>query len=173
MAKGHYQESAKAKRCRFELWKETKGRCEICRKIARIMHHIDGDQNNHDRDNIAAVCDRCHRIIHTNGKGYRGSFYRKKYGCSAQDIADKLNIKRAKVYNLCFAGRLDECIRAGSVVRKIHKSLYRGMYGFTIKQIIEKTGISMATILNEHNNGTLMAHLAKVEGFELVQSYQI
>jgi hypothetical protein len=59
-----YTNHAELKRARLEILKKTKGKCEICGKIAKIVHHKDGDKSNHSLDNLIAVCQDCHTALH-------------------------------------------------------------------------------------------------------------
>lgn len=46
-------------------------RCELCNATEDIIaHHIDGDRENNDLDNLAPVCRSCHGKIHAGCKGY-------------------------------------------------------------------------------------------------------
>lgn len=41
-------------------------RCQICEStVDLVVHHIDGDRNNDEIENLLVVCDPCHTKIHT------------------------------------------------------------------------------------------------------------
>ncbi len=64
--KNHYQ----LKLNRLEKLKQTKGKCEICPKEAYMVHHKDGDKNNHNLSNLAALCVKHHRMVDAKGLEY-------------------------------------------------------------------------------------------------------
>jgi len=51
---------------------EAKGEfCQICDDEKEIVvHHIDGDRENNDLDNLMPVCKSCHQRIHGGSAGY-------------------------------------------------------------------------------------------------------
>lgn len=55
---------------------DTKGEeCEICGTTEDIIvHHVDGDRENNDIDNLVPVCKSCHGKIHTGADGYEEWF---------------------------------------------------------------------------------------------------
>jgi len=59
-----YPNHAEFKRARVEVLQRSKGKCEICGKLATVVHHIDGDKSNHSLDNLIAVCSNCHSSLH-------------------------------------------------------------------------------------------------------------
>jgi len=60
-----YPNHSELKKARIEILKNSKGKCEICGKPAKIVHHIDGDKSNHNIDNLMAVCLKCHKPLHS------------------------------------------------------------------------------------------------------------
>jgi len=59
-----YPNHAELKKARLEVLKRTKGKCEICGKPAKLIHHMNGDKSNHNINNLMAVCSKCHSILH-------------------------------------------------------------------------------------------------------------
>lgn len=59
-----YPNHAELKRVRIEILRNVKGRCEICGRPAKLVHHIDGDKINHNIENLTAVCLMCHSTLH-------------------------------------------------------------------------------------------------------------
>ena len=55
---------------------DTKGEeCEICDTTEDIIvHHVDGDRENNDIDNLVPVCKSCHGKIHTGADGFEEWF---------------------------------------------------------------------------------------------------
>lgn len=45
---------------RIIKFKQQKSKCEICKKKAHHIHHLDKSTNNHDLDNLIVVCAKCH-----------------------------------------------------------------------------------------------------------------
>ena len=43
-----YPNHVELKRMRVIVLKNSKGKCDICGKPAKIVHHIDGDKSNHN-----------------------------------------------------------------------------------------------------------------------------
>lgn len=50
---------------KIEIFKKVKGKCEMCERTAKIIHHIDEDKSNHSIDNLMALCLFCHKEIHS------------------------------------------------------------------------------------------------------------
>lgn len=69
--------------------KETSGRCEICNKVARIVHHADFTTDNHQLENLTPLCGTCHRTIHSEElpRVVSRSKYRQKYGLTLCEMA--------------------------------------------------------------------------------------
>jgi len=42
--------------------------CEICKRPAQQVHHIDQTKENHSIDNLVVLCIKCHRFIHKLSK---------------------------------------------------------------------------------------------------------
>ena len=43
----------------------TNGRCQSCKEEAGLVHHVDGDKDNHNISNLSPLCRSCHARIHT------------------------------------------------------------------------------------------------------------
>ena len=50
-----YPNHSEFKRARIKVLQRSKGKCEICGAPARLVHHIDGEKNNHSLDNLIAL----------------------------------------------------------------------------------------------------------------------
>ncbi|NLV18380.1 MAG: hypothetical protein GXY51_02695 [Bacteroidetes bacterium] len=98
-----YPNHADFKRARIEVLKRTKGKCEICGEPAMIVHHIDGNKNNHELNNLLAVCRKCHEPLHnTDGeentiKG-RPTKYKLIYGKDIKELANIFGVTKATIY---------------------------------------------------------------------------
>jgi len=92
-----YPDHAELKRVRIEVLKRAEGKCEICGKPAKVVHHKDENKSNHSLDNLIALCFNCHESLHCddNGKSIRGkpTKYGMKYGMTLKEIA--------KVFGVC------------------------------------------------------------------------
>lgn len=53
-----------------------KQECEVCKTESNLcVHHIDGDHNNNDLDNLTWVCYKCHNSIkHNHPRDKRGRY---------------------------------------------------------------------------------------------------
>ena len=98
-----YPNHAEFKRARIEILKRSKGKCEICGKPAKIVHHIDGNKNNHNLSNLIAVCFECHEALHcdNNGKSIRGrpTKYKLAFGISQKEMAKMFDVTTATICN--------------------------------------------------------------------------
>ena len=98
-----YPNHSEFKRARIKVLQRSKGKCEICGAPARLVHHIDGEKNNHSLDNLIALCTICHTPLHCdkNGKrvGGRPTKYGLIYGKSLYDIAEIFGVSYGAVYN--------------------------------------------------------------------------
>lgn len=61
-----YPRPGQMKRNRLEKLKEANGKCEVCGEEAKYVHHLDESKDNHKMDNLAALCMRCHSILHAD-----------------------------------------------------------------------------------------------------------
>lgn len=61
-----YPNHYKMKLARIEKFKLANGKCEICKKKANVIHHIDESKTNHNLDNLIVLCHSCHWVIHTS-----------------------------------------------------------------------------------------------------------
>lgn len=52
----------------IDLWVEMEGRCEVCgrshEELSVQVHHIDENDQNGARENLALLCFHCHRTVH-------------------------------------------------------------------------------------------------------------
>jgi len=104
MAKGYYQDHYKLKKARLLKIKESGGKCELCGKPGKVIHHIDGNKDNHAEENLTLLCSTCHGICHAgddNGKGREyASRYRRMYGKSQKELADMTSLKPSQIQAL-------------------------------------------------------------------------
>jgi len=98
-----YPNHAELKRVRVEVLKESKGRCEICGKPARLVHHIDGDKSNHNINNLMAVCLKCHSPLHHDDSLIPNLGRPLKYslvcGMSIKRISETFGVCAGTIYN--------------------------------------------------------------------------
>ena len=47
--------------------KDADWRCDMCGKMAKTAHHLDGSKDNHDTENLLPVCHECHLGIFHSG----------------------------------------------------------------------------------------------------------
>jgi len=146
----HYKDSYRFKKIRLEKLKHVKGRCEICGAKARHIHHIDGDQNDQQAENLLAVCVSCHRLVH--GGPYR-SKYRRAYGMSLDEIANLLGVSVTTVGKWHRKGKLRAAIETGQAPART--SLFLREYGRTCAQIAAILGRSTASVRKYHQRGVL------------------
>jgi len=100
--KSEYPNHALLKKNRLLILKKSKGKCEICGKKARVVHHIDGSRDNHEIDNLVAVCTSCHWALHKkelNSNKRNTSKYVRKYGMTLEEMSKKLGISIPSIRN--------------------------------------------------------------------------
>ena len=99
-----YPNHAELKRARIEILKKTKGKCEICGKPAKVIHHIDGNKGNQSIDNLMALCRNCHIPLHqeddpTSINRGRPTKYSLIYGMPLKKISRMFGVTTATIYN--------------------------------------------------------------------------
>jgi hypothetical protein len=67
---------------------QEKGKCEVCKHEARIVHHLDGIKSNHEIDNLKLLCDKCHKQFHPRHK--KTSIWIRRYGMLSKDLCKRL-----------------------------------------------------------------------------------
>ena len=119
--KNHYQ----MKLNRLEKLKQTKGKCEVCGKNGNEIHHKDSTTDNHNISNLMLLCRKDHILIHKLNRANKPytSKWKRKYGMSLREIAEKTGISEGYVFNLL----------SGRVVSKKH--------GMTKKQLLKEAEI--------------------------------
>jgi len=96
-----YPNHVEFKKARIEVLQNSKGRCEICGKPAKIVHHIDGNKINHNIDNLIALCFKCHELLHIddNGKSVRGRPLKYNiYDLSIKEISKIFGVCSGTIY---------------------------------------------------------------------------
>lgn len=95
MAKGYYKDHYALKKARLEKLQKTKGLCETCGERGNVVHHIDGDHDNHEADNLVVLCNKCHGACHREdkhskkyGTRTKTSKYIRAYGKTLEEIAE-------------------------------------------------------------------------------------
>ena len=87
-----YPNHGEMKRNRLIKLREAEGRCEVCGEEAFCVHHLDESKDNHDLDNLAVVCKKCHQVLHNEnlpGMTRRTTKYIRLYGMSLREMTDK------------------------------------------------------------------------------------
>ena len=90
------------KQRRLDVLCEAKGRCAVCKEMAQVVHHVDGDKSNHDIQNLVALCNPCHRAVHKDewGEAQCGtSKYIRKYGMTQAQLAICLDVSVTTIHN--------------------------------------------------------------------------
>lgn len=75
---------------RLIKFEQVGGHCEICNKKATKAHHKDGSKDNHVVENLLAVCNKCHGLLHT-GRTCKTSKWIRRYGMNIKSLCKKLN----------------------------------------------------------------------------------
>ena len=90
-----YPNHGEMKRNRLIKLQEAKGKCEVCGEDAYFVHHLDGSKDNHNLENLAVLCRKCHMILH-HGEHRKTSKYIRLYGMSLKEMAEKFggNVNR-------------------------------------------------------------------------------
>lgn len=106
-----YPNHAELKRARIEVLKKSKGKCEICGKLAKIIHHIDGNKDNQSIDNLMALCRNCHIPLHCDDDPKVSNMGRPlKYSLicnmSVKEISKIFHVSTGTIYN--WLGRPDK-----------------------------------------------------------------
>ena len=80
---GGYTNQYQLRHAKLIIMENANNKCEICGGEAKEVHHIDGTKNNHELNNLVALCFSCH------GKAHRGktSIYRREFGYSITEIS--------------------------------------------------------------------------------------
>jgi len=90
------------KQRRLDVLCKAKGKCKVCKEMAYVVHHIDGEKANHTMENLVALCNPCHRAVHKNEIGERQkqtSKYVRKYGMTQAQLAMRLSVSNSTVHN--------------------------------------------------------------------------
>ena len=101
-----YKDHSLMKKVRKALIEERGNKCEVCGETSEIplqVHHLDKDKSNHNPENLVVVCHACHKST------FHSSIL-KKFGMSAKEIAEKLNLKLSSVYTYYSLGKLQSMI---------------------------------------------------------------
>lgn len=89
---------------------QTKAKCEINPKHdAQLIHHVDESTDNHNLDNLLAVCAKCHQALHHRDKvnGVRKtSKYTRLYGATMRELAETTGTYIGKIYEMHYTNQL-------------------------------------------------------------------
>ena len=98
------------KKNRFLKLQQQKGRCEVCKEKAHKIHHKDEDKSNHDMDNLAVVCNRCHGVLHTC-QPRKTTIFIRQYGMTLKEMSQKFGGTTQFIYRMHRQGNLKEFIK--------------------------------------------------------------
>ena len=96
-----YPNHVEFKKARLKILKKVKGKCEICGKPAKLVHHLNGDKSNHSLNNLIALCFDCHEPLHfKNDRSVRGrpTKYAMKYGRTLREIAQLFGVAISTIH---------------------------------------------------------------------------
>jgi hypothetical protein len=95
-----YPEHAWFKQQRLRVLKQSQGKCEVCGKPAKVVHHIDESKNNHYLKNLVALCNNCHWALHRKDDPQKScsktSKYKRLYGYTLLELANILGYKNER-----------------------------------------------------------------------------
>ena len=77
---------------RLEALKMARGKCEICNEHASVVHHVDDSRDNHELENLMALCSKCHKVLHRDEYLGRVSKYRVKCGMTLIEMAELFRV---------------------------------------------------------------------------------
>lgn len=153
----YYPNHSAMKKNRLIKLKEAKGLCEICGKQANLVHHIDESKDNHNLDNLAVLCHKCHRLYHSHP--VKTSKYIRLYGMTQKELAAKFNCTIEVIGSQHKKGMLEEVTRTG-IMPKLLNTKYKRLYGLTVKQMAARLNCSEASITYYHKCGALQKALS-------------
>jgi len=114
-----YPNHVEMKRNRLIKLKEADCKCEVCGEKAFCIHHIDESYDNHDLDNLAVLCKKCHTILHTADKKKKPtSKYIRLYGINLQQMAEMYGGSPSRYANLHKESRLKDFLTAQKEQKK-------------------------------------------------------
>jgi len=97
-----YPNHTEFKRARIKVLKRSKGKCEICSELAKLVHHIDEDKSNHTLDNLIALCFDCHEPLHRDGSGKsvkgRPTKYGSVYGMPLREMGNLFGVVPSTIH---------------------------------------------------------------------------
>ena len=97
------------KKNRIIKLQQTKGKCEICKQKAQVVHHIDESSDNHSIDNLLAVCSKCHKCLHHPDRVdavFKTSKYIRLYGATLEQLSKRTGLTTNRVYEMHYKGEL-------------------------------------------------------------------
>ena len=109
-----YPNHSQMKRNRLEKLKQAHNKCEVCGGEAFCIHHIDESVDNHDLDNLAILCRKCHSILHAGRQNT--SKYTREYGMTLHEMTDKFGGSPGVYYHLHKKGTLH-----GFIEQQLHE----------------------------------------------------
>lgn len=94
------------KKNRIIKFKQCDGKCQVCGKKAKMIHHADEDKSNHSLENLVPLCHKCHCAVHA-GRKNKTSKMIQLYGISLQEMADKFGGTPSRFYSMHAKGLLN------------------------------------------------------------------
>lgn len=112
-----YPNHSEMKRMRKQALEDANYICQMCGGEAKLVHHKDNSKDNHSKDNLIPMCYKCHRQLHAKLRGGRNSntIYRRAYGMSLKEVAEKMKISYVKASQLHRSGQLNRLLMADEV----------------------------------------------------------
>lgn len=107
-----YPNHSVLKKNRLVVLKKAKGKCEICHRRAKTVHHVDGSVDNHTIRNLVALCLICHKAVHHEEiyQGRATSKYIRLYGLTITKMVQKYGGSTAYFSKLHKEGKLKQKI---------------------------------------------------------------
>lgn len=139
MTKLTYPNHYKMKKNRLLKFQLTQNKCELCGEMAKKIHHRDGGKTDHSIENLLAVCNKCHGLLHRQPR------FIQRYGFALKEICKKLDCNAAKIERLHKKGLLEEFIKKGQPLKK----------KITLQYAAKKIGCSITTAFKLQRNGAL------------------
>jgi len=108
-----YPNHGQMKRNRLIKLKEADGKCEVCGSDAYCIHHLDGSRDNHELENLAVVCRKCHGILHTAGeRANSNTKYVRLYGLTCRQMSEKYGGTSSRYHYLHIHNRLKDFLES-------------------------------------------------------------
>ena len=118
-----YKNHHEMKKARLEVLEKSKGKCAFCNNDALVVHHKDGTTDNHNKDNLVALCVSCHTKMHKTAVRVAWDVDALKYammqrGMDKRELAEKIGLLPASMSRIFNQGKTKN-----STMRKIAEAL--------------------------------------------------